>query len=345
MPRSKKPAPPTAIWLEWLQTETLASPSAAAWEALVSLIAEHPPLPSEVALIDAALVDWPDHLRTAPEAWMLASSRRKQPVPHWSLVRTVCFHALYSNASVSLTPARIRWLLSSPAMAKVRHLTLRYYSEGKLPDAILEGLAKSQALSGLKTLDLYSCGLGHSGLKAVTEATWLTSLERLNLDHRFMAFAWSSHEPEAAVQLRAATHLSNLTDLRLNLLSGTELLEAVLEAPHLANVTTLHLGGRSCSDELIRQMVKDPRRWRDLELGDQISPEGARLLAENLDALESLVLTGPIRIEGVLALLENKKIDYLVLHRTDITGADAQRLTQHPRPGQLRHFMCKSSKT
>lgn len=61
-------------------------------------------------------------------------------------------------------------------------------------------------------------------------------------------------------------------------------------------------------------------------------------MASSLDALESLVLTSPIKLEGVLAMLDNKALDYLVLHKTGITSEDAMQVTRHRRPSQLRHF-------
>ncbi|MFT5681036.1 MAG: HEAT repeat protein [Myxococcota bacterium] len=349
--RAKKksaPTTPRAIWTDWLKGAPLADPGAITWNALAIRIEQHPPLESEVALIDAALAHWPDTLRTAPESWLIASSRRKKPPAYWSLARTVHYRHISGPTPVNLTVSKIRWLLTSPSMTGIRHLTLQGYD--KLSGALLEGLASSSVLSELQTLDLKSCGLGLSGLRAVAEATWLTKLECLNLDHRFFMQSWSRHEPEAAVLLRGAAHLSKLCDLRLNLLAGEELLEAVLTAPHLAGVTTLHLGGSSCSDALLCEMAVDPRRWRDLDLsGRSLTSAGVRALADalNVDTLERLVLSGPIGTEGVLALLSSDRLpalDYLVLHGTDVTDADASRVKSHSRPGQLSHFMCGSGK-
>jgi len=346
MARSTQADTPTAIYLEWLHNAPLSSPSALAWDAMTAQIAQHPPRNSEVALLAAALEGWPDTLRIAPESWLNAASRTKQPPAYWSLARTVHCQFAFGKPPIALTPAKIRWLLTSPSMGGIRHLSLQHYIKSPLTTAILEGLAQSQALSGLRSLNLLSCGLGWSGLKAITEATWLANLESLNLDHWFMFQVWSSHTPEAAVQLLGAAHLSRLTDLRLNLLAGQELLEVVLTAPHLSSVTTLHLGGDSCSDALIRRMVADPRRWRGLEMdGKEISSEGARLLAENLGALESLKLTAPIGREGVMALLDAERLPalrYLVVHNTDLTEDDAPQVRAHPGIARLDHFSCGS---
>jgi hypothetical protein len=346
MARSTQADTPTAIYLEWLSGAPLSSPSAPAWDALTAQIALHPPRNSEVDLLAAALEAWPDTLRIAPESWLNAASRVRQPPAYWSLARTVHCQFAFGSPSIALTPAKIRWLLTSPSMHGIRHLRLQHYIKSPLTSAILEGLAQSQALSGLRSLDLLSCGLARRGLNAITQATWLSNLESLNLDHWFMFQSWSSHDPEAAAELLGASHLSTLTDLRLNLLAGPELLEVVLTAPHLSRVTTLHLGGDSCSDALIRRMVADPRRWRGLEMeGKEISPAGACLLAEHLGALESLCLTAPIGREGVMALLDPERLPalrYLVVHNTDITEDDAMQVRAHPGIARLDHFSCGS---
>ena len=345
--KTKKADTPRPVWTDWLADDPLATPSEVAWGRLLVHIELNPPNVAECAMLNELLMEWPNDLRNAPDGWIVSATRRKQPPPYWSLARAVHCHFVFSQNPVKLTPARIRWLLTSPHMRAIRHLTLRHYNEPKLERAILEGLAESSNLAALQTLDLNGCRLLGSGIKVLTQATWLTELTHLNLGERFLNGSWSVPH---ATELLSSPHLSALQSLVLDWVTGEDILEAVLTLPHLANVHSLSLGASSCSHEQLLRLVAVPRAWQSLRIGsNSIKVESAKALADsdNLGSLKELILTGPIGGEGVLALLSSAKLpalEILVLHGCDVAPSDIEPIRNHPRTAQLMRLVCNSEK-
>jgi Ran GTPase-activating protein (RanGAP) involved in mRNA processing and transport len=150
----------------------------------------------------------------------------------------------------------------------------------------LEGLWR---LAGLEELDLFSCGLGEGGARALTETLHMPGLEKLRLaanhigDEGAAALAGWSRIPPGLREL----------DLSANGI-GEEGARALASSPHLEPLTSLQLQRNRLDDGGARALASSPHleRLENLVLESAwIGAEGiAALLTSRLPSLQRLVL-------------------------------------------------------
>jgi len=123
----------------------IATPSRESWAALVALSDGLDP--AQLDALDAALLDWPDALRRAPDAWLravLATGRQ----PALLLARVLRFDETFSTRLDSENVAR---LARCPDVARVTEL--RFVSRG-LRLKVMRPLAQSRCFPALRVLEM-----------------------------------------------------------------------------------------------------------------------------------------------------------------------------------------------
>jgi uncharacterized protein (TIGR02996 family) len=168
-------------------------------------------------------------------------------------------------------------LAASPRLASLQEL--------RLPDAGIDtegvrALVTSPSLAGLKTLDLSGQWLGDDALKVLVDAAphfGLTALDVSANDFSARALAELARSPLlgrlGALALNFSRHLS------------LEAVRALASSPHLAGLTTLHLGSCHLDDAAAASLAASPHLGglSLLYLGhNAISASGARALAAAL---------------------------------------------------------------
>jgi uncharacterized protein (TIGR02996 family) len=176
---------------------------------------------------------------------------------------------------------RLSDVAGSPALAGLAHLDLSD-SNSVLRAADVQALVRSRHLSGLRSLDLDFQRIGNEGVQALARAAGVGPLQALYLEHGF----WSidlKHDLPATMDLRPladSPHCDHLTTLYLG---NNEMMDesfaalgnfprltaltlgrvkpaaakALAQAPLLAGLRLLHIGGRS-SVETVRALAGSP---------------------------------------------------------------------------------------
>jgi uncharacterized protein (TIGR02996 family) len=176
----------------------------------------------------------------------------------------------------------VEWLANSPQLATLRILT----AHGLWADALAQ-LVASPHLAGLKALRFPSNNLGNEGLRALTRAASLTSLEELDLS------ALSRHERYhydpviRAAGMKALMGWKGLARVRSLTLKGNDVsrdgLRALLRSPHAAAIKELSLRDGRLDGQAMAEFdsAVAELRLETLDLGENILKEvGAEYVAK-----------------------------------------------------------------
>jgi uncharacterized protein (TIGR02996 family) len=175
----------------------------------------------------------------------------------------------------------ITWLADSPQLATLRCLTVRGIWAGTL-----EILVASPHLTALRTLRLPSNNLGNAGIRALTEAASLTSLEELDLS-ALGAHERYNHDPIIRAagmgELVGWSGLAGVRSLRLTRNDVTrDGLRALLRSPNAVALQELVLRGARLDGQMMAEFrsAREKLRLESLDLGENVLKEvGVEYLA------------------------------------------------------------------
>lgn len=267
------------------------------------------------------------------------------------------------------TEEEVGWLADSPQLSTLRVLTARgLWVEG------LRRLAASPHLSGLKAFRLPSNNLGNAGIRALTQAASLTSLEELSLSGTLYE-RYGEDPTVQAAGMEALAAWPGLATIRSLTLTGSDArrtgLRALLRSPHAGALKALSLrGGRFDGQALAEFDSAQPGlRLETLDLGEnvlkdlgaeyvalvpclrelkalhldrcEITQTGARLFAKKATFLGGLrildVSHNHFGSAGLSALLERKppSLHTLAIRDNDLFDRGAEVLAGSPAAGTL----------
>ncbi len=220
-----------------------------------------------------------------------------------------------------------RTLASSPALAQLRTLRLRYHEIGN--DGML-ALAGSEHLRSLQTLDLrgnYS-SITNSGIVKLAAMSQVARLRELNLSQ-------CDFDTEGALALARSRHLDNLEELHLapceesyemwKGISGRDFALELSKPEYLPALLCLNISNQMIGDDGIRALTKSPRfaRFQKLTLMHQgFSDDGLIALASSpyTPKLQALNLAwNPIGDSGIAALCQSDIAEGVEVFRLDGT--------------------------
>ncbi|MGL4552938.1 MAG: TIGR02996 domain-containing protein, partial [Gemmataceae bacterium] len=341
------PAVEGATW-EGFRRGVVAEVSFASFEAMRT----NAPACRAVAPVEAVKVRWPRQGETGGSAAPIAELRE-----------------------LSLTgrldgEEEIAWLADSPQLATLRCLTVR----GVWGDA-LGTLVGSSHLAGLRTLRMPSNNLGNNGIRALSRATALGSLEELDLT-ALGAHERYHHDPVIrAAGMGTLVGWPGLAKVRSLTLSRNDLtrdgLRALLRSPLAASLKELALRGTRLEGRMMEEFSSagEGLRLEALDIGENVLKElgveylaaapclrdlkalrldrcevplaGARLLAKKAAFLGTLrrldVGHNHFGPAGLTALLERQPpvLHTLLMRDNDIFDKGAARLAGDPASDRL----------
>ncbi|MEL6342126.1 MAG: hypothetical protein AAFV53_03265 [Myxococcota bacterium] len=346
-PRKKanKPAvKPTMrkIWSDWLAHTDLTAPSREIWTQLTSHVEQNPPNAPEIEKLQEVLAAWPDALRTAPIGWLAAAARKKQPPLHWALARAVHFSRFGSEGS--MTPARLRWIFTSPHMAHITSLYFQGITHTKPREVILDLLPGSVHLAGLKDLSFSICWMGGGLMDRLAEATHLTRLTELNIERN-----WGGREGVANPLLQVLT-LPHLASLK-KIYADHDGVAAVLKKMHggdagLPNLREIISASYTWqTPPALTYVHAIDRPWTRVGLSESgMTDEIAEKFAASkyMTDLEYLSFRGKPGLKGVQSLLRLPRLKTLSMGHSRLSEADLQTLSAHPKIPTMKRIHVKA---
>jgi uncharacterized protein (TIGR02996 family) len=167
----------------------------------------------------------------------------------------------------------IAWLADSPQLSTLRALTVH----GLWVDA-LRRLTASPHLSGLKAFRLPSNNLGNAGIRVLTQAASLTSLEELSLVGRL--YERYGEDPTVhAAGMEALAAWAGLASVRALTLTGSDLrragLRALLRSRHIGALKELSLRSGRLDGQMMDEFgsASPALRLETLNLGENVLKE------------------------------------------------------------------------
>jgi uncharacterized protein (TIGR02996 family) len=163
------------------------------------------------------------------------------------------------------------WLADSPQLSTLRSLTAR----GLWGDAVGR-LVASPHLAGLKALRLPGNNLGNEGLRALTQAATLKSLEELDLSGRGGYERYNNDPIIHSAGIEALVAWPGVKGLRSLTLTGNDLrwpgLRALLRSPNTAGLKELSLRGGRLEGQVMEEFgsASPTLRLEKLDLGENI---------------------------------------------------------------------------
>jgi Ran GTPase-activating protein (RanGAP) involved in mRNA processing and transport len=177
--------------------------------------------------------------------------------------------------------AEIAWLADSPQLSTLRCLTVH-----GIWAATLSILVASSHLAGLRTLRLPSNNLGNAGIRALTQAASLTSLEELDLSALGAHERYNQDPIIRAAGMEALVGWSGLDGVGSLTLSGNDVtrdgLRALLRSPHAVALKELSLRGAGLDGQAMGEFsdAQPGLRLETLDLGENVLKElGAEYIA------------------------------------------------------------------
>lgn len=231
-----------------------------------------------IAPIEAVRVSWPRRRQSAENAPPIAELRE-----------------LTLTGGRPMYSGEVSRLANSPQLATLRVLKASGLDAGELGQ-----LAESPHLKNLRTLCLTSNGVGTAGVRSLTQAATLTSLETLDLTGPGY---YESYYDNPLIDLAGMESLADwqgLKSVRSLSLSGSDVrtagLRRLLQSPHAAGLKSLSLRGGRLDGAAMAEFTNANKNLKleTLDLGENILMDSG---AENLAAAKCLSELKNLRID------------------------------------------------